>query len=269
MRISAVFGCKRLTAVRSERFSISSIARFIALLAIVLALTGCSHFPRPQPINPQNLAAIKRVGVISLLGDEVQNIRGELFSQSVIYQKVEDWGIDDFAENVVKQAIVAGNRYTYVDLKDRQVLRKKYFENTSPKMQEQFSGVLVDRIKDELQSSAKDRSVDTLIILVRANARARASKGSYPVFGYGFYHYSDHGISRVFSVLQVIVKNVSTMDQIGTRAYVAAKPDYVKELRLLLNQSKVVEQEIKNCCKEALWFTLVRLGLLEQGKLIE
>ena len=284
-RIYSDFDCIRLSAVQSERFSIFSIVTFIVLLAIVLALAGCSHFPRPQPINPQNLAAINRVGVISLLGDEIQNIRARLFlgGSSATYQKVEDWGIDDFAENIVKQAIVAGNHYTYIDLKDQQVLRKKYFEDTSQEMQEQFSAVLVDRIKDELQSYAKDRDVDTLLILVRANARMTANqRGSYSVFGYGLAYSYNYIFAKnwykVFSVVQVIVKDVSTMNQIGTRAYLEAKivhsdllPDRFvsEELQLSLNRNRVVEQEIKNCCKEALRATLVGLELLEQGKLIE
>ncbi|MEW6442574.1 MAG: hypothetical protein AB1640_16675 [bacterium] len=263
----------------AELSSQRSTAIFVLLLLVMPTFNGCSHL---QPIEPEKRNLIRRIAVVSLLGDDMQikHVGTTVLTNSKSYESVEDWKMDDFATTIVKKAITSDSGYMYVELTGSQdALRKKYFANAKArkKPKDLLTENLVNHVKGELQALASADGADTLIVIVKTgDIDPCAGSAEEFVFGYGVCHRSflTANITGLFCIAEVIVKDVRTMDTLRSRRAASEKVlDFTLWLdgfnagELSREEMKTVEKDIKESFSGALTTSLEKLGLIRQGVL--
>ncbi len=141
--------------------------RVLVLLTIVALLAGCA-----TTIKPEQASNIKRVGVISLLGDDFRVYDYGL----TIFERHDrkrlqkpDWAMQQLVQNVYKTAIGDGSSYTYVATKvDRDQLAAAYGAQSGEVWERLDDKNLysdASRISSELKALGASNKVDTWVIV--------------------------------------------------------------------------------------------------------
>jgi hypothetical protein len=237
--------------------------RVLFLFITFLLISGCAAL---QPIDPEKLTAIQRIGVISLLGDEMQikKVGTTVFNNVEKYEKVGDWKIDEYVKSVVRGEIVDNSRFVYVELTaDQQALRQTYFEKERIK-----KAADAESVKDEMKQIAHTDSIDTLVLVLRMATGDPFSDTNQYVYGYGLYHRSflSYEQTGVYGRMLVVVQDVKTMEEMRRRGVVAKKvvdnAYWTEEFaRLPAGKQQYIEKTIKEEIGSSLKLGLNRLGL--------
>lgn len=223
-----------------------------------------------KPIEQEQLAAIKRVGVVSLLGNEMQikHVGTTVFTNSHKYEQVEGWGLDRFAREVIQKELMNTSKFTYVELSEQlPSLRQRYFEKEHAE-RDPLPLNLVEEFNDDLRKIANTNSVDTLLIVVRAAVGDPFSDTNQYVFGYGLYHRSFFMYEKtgVYGIAFIVVKDVKSMETLCRRIVYSKKvidnSNWSEELAQLSPEKKqFIEQTIKNQFSSSIKVSLKQLGL--------
>jgi hypothetical protein len=246
-----------------QQKGLSSMHRALLLILVALLIPGCASL---QPIDRERLNAMERIGVISLLGDEMQikKVGTTVFNNVEKYEQVGDWKIDEFVKGVVRDEIITNGRLTYVELAgDQQELRQKYFER------ERADKIAnPDSVKNELKQIADAASVDTLVLVVRMATGDPFSDTNQYVYGYGLYHRSFfmYDQTGVFGRALIVVKDAKTMEELRKRGVPSKRvvdDSYwtLEFAQLPLEKRQYIENTIKDEMKASLKIQLNRLGL--------
>ncbi len=141
--------------------------RVFALLTIIAVLAGCA-----TTIKPEQASNIKRIGVISLLGDDfrVYDYGFTIFEKRDRKRlQKSDWTIEQLVQNSYKAAIEDGSNYTYVATKvDRDKLAAAYGAQSGEvweRLDDKSLYADANRISSELKALGAGNNVDTWVIV--------------------------------------------------------------------------------------------------------
>lgn len=113
-----------------------------------------------------DLSKIKRVGVISVVGDRLyqRQLGVTVFGNKSEYQDVADWGLDAVWETKIKEAAAAFGDFEYIDLTvDKALLLAAYpKDNAWPR---QWRALSVKKMAPYLMEIAAANNVDAVIVL--------------------------------------------------------------------------------------------------------
>lgn len=116
-----------------------------------------------REVPPEKLTNIKNIRVISLLGSDLNiiHIGFTVFGNSATRHPIQDWEIDQHAENILSSALQKNSFYKVKKIKyDYQVLSKVYTDSV-------YNPTDFKLIESELRAIAQSNSLDTVLVLTR------------------------------------------------------------------------------------------------------
>ncbi len=189
-----------------------TMRKCLIILFLVVSLVSCAHRTVPK----ENLDAIKRIAVLSLIGDKIQflQIGTTVFDNVENYHSVKEWGIDNYIEGLMKNELAAMGQFKVLDVEfNRKKMYGIYRAATRLRWDHDIGNV-----EEYLGELASFNSVDALILVAR-----RYIELEYPhrmVGGYTLYHRSFLGIkitTRIYLTLVVEVVDLRTIKSLARR----------------------------------------------------
>lgn len=238
---------------------------FIVLLFMVV-LTGCVSLT----IKPEKLSTIKKVSVVSLLGNDLctRYVGTTVFTNKRASSDVTKWKIDETVQQIIGEAISTDGLFTYVDINiDYDSMMKIY---GSEKAGCTKVGYEVYRIKDEIEDIRTRYDIDTLILVVEAWATSDYITGrSGLLFGYGLHQSSFLGmtdtVTHIFAdVIVADTSNLETLAGSSTVSHEKIGKEYwnVDFEKLSPDKKQFIEQSIKKQLRSKLTAILKRMNLI-------
>lgn len=168
--------------------------KILTLSFILLLLTGCATVPKT--VTPENINAIKRVAVVSLLGDEIhfRKIGTTVFTNVDKKFSVQEWGIDQHIENLVKNEFKNNKSIQLVEINFDKEKLKDIYKSTNRIPYADYDLKYVDKY---LHDVATSEQVDALILI--AETSIEIPNTPQYVRGYALYN-------RTFLFLKFITK---------------------------------------------------------------
>jgi hypothetical protein len=131
----------------------------IAILCglILLLITGCISAGLTSAVSKEKLNTIKRVGIVSLLGDDIElHEHPALFLQNSRSFSVESWKIDEYVQDIIAKEISTNPKFTVVKLAyDRNRLIKLNLK------ERQHYNMMID----QLSTITKENRLDAIIVI--------------------------------------------------------------------------------------------------------
>lgn len=131
----------------------------IAILYVIISLLiiGCISAGLSSAVSKEKLNTIKRVGIISLLGDDIElHEHPGLFRESSRSFSVKSWEIDEYVQDIIAKEISTNPKYTVVKLAyDRNRLIKL---NLSERQH-------YNMMMDQLSTITKENRLDAIIVI--------------------------------------------------------------------------------------------------------
>lgn len=179
--------------------------RLLSICLIVLTLSGCATFK----IKPEKLSAIRNIGVVSILGNElcIDYVGTTVFTIKRNSFDAVKWGIDNYIRDVIGQAIRADGRFQYINHEiDSMSMHKVYGPKKAGCTKTNSN---IDLIKNEIQGMKDKYDIDTLILVLEYWGMADYITGrTEMLFNYGVHQSRFIGItetvSHVFAHIYVI-----------------------------------------------------------------
>ncbi len=168
--------------------------QILTLSFILLLFTGCATVPMTVPSEKIN--AIKRVAVVSLLGDEIhfRKIGTTVFTNVDKKYSVQEWGIDQYIENLVKNELKNNENFQLVEINFDKEKLKDIYKSTDRIPYADYDFKYVDKY---LQDIATSKQVDALILIAETSSEIPGTP-QY-IRGYALYN-------RTFLFLKVETK---------------------------------------------------------------
>lgn len=155
--------------------------KFILCFVSALLLYSCAIVPRTVP--PEKLTSIKNVGVISLMGDELNltHIGFTVFGNSDSSHSIEDWGIDQHVASVIGDTLRKNGSYAVKEVNyDYSALAKVYTDKV-------YSPLNFKLIENELRALAQSHAIDTFLVITERRLEDPIGKRSVYYEGMGLY----------------------------------------------------------------------------------
>lgn len=152
------------------------------LLAMVL-LFGSGCVPKATGIAPKEMAHIRRVAVVSLLGNELHQLHSgtTLFTDRSTHFPVPSWDIDSFVTGLAAERLRRCRGIEFVALPEHAVTLESIYGSVTNKDSETFS---LNHVKEPLTALSTTYGIDAYIIIVR---RSVGGIGPMPIHGYCLY----------------------------------------------------------------------------------
>ena len=238
--------------------------RKIVILFLLFFLCQCSSIP--SRIKKEQLKEIKRIGCISLLGDELEVIgRGlTIFDLSGNDLRFPDWKLNTLAIDEMKTLLSNGGEFIYIMVDyDSQQLNKIYTKTLNYPLSYDIS-----LIQDDLRKLGNKYALDALVVLVKApfvyfNMLMR---------GLGVYSRSAFGIREtdIYLLTRMVVFGGETMDPIANQNVFdieSLNNDlWSKNLKeLTAQQQEILEEKIKELLRKQIPYQLRKVGLIQKS----
>ncbi len=231
----------------------------ICLLGFLLA--GCLHVSIPQ----DRLAAMKRVGVVSFLGDVIELRDEQLFPPGIVPAPfgVPSWGIDRYTRELVAGEIVRHGVEVVPFEYDYEALWKKNYDGPDIR-----TFRLRDSVKDALSDIAQRNDLDTLIIVYGLPSHEpTAPYQILPICLIRYHGFAGRSVSYyVRATIRVL--DGKSMETVGSGGFfykealdVSFWPPFSDTSQLLLLESKT-----KRIMKEKIATEVKELGFDETAK---
>jgi hypothetical protein len=247
--------------IRSAKVGVfrTALSFFLCVL-----LGGCATYPVPK----DRMAAIKRIGVVSFLGDTIE-LREEkmLPIPGIIHSapfQVESWAIDRYTRELVSGELVRQGTVTIVPFDyDHKVLWEANYNG--PEIE---NNVLRPVLKNDLEGIARRNDLDALVLIYNTPQPCVAEP--YQVLPFCLYrYYGLTGRAHRYHVLVVIkVLDGKSLDTLGTAAFYHTEgvegsfwPPFTDAGQLL-----ALEKKTKHILREKVPLKLKKLGFGEAVK---
>lgn len=141
--------------------------RFSWMFFIVLLLligSGCGS--NVKRIAPDELARIRRVAVVPLLGDDLYQVHvgTTIFTNWTKYVSIPSWQIDAFAKGVVEDALRGRGGFEIVELPPDTLTLKRLYSSTERADRSPFK---VEDFRETLATLSRLHGIDTFVFLER------------------------------------------------------------------------------------------------------
>lgn len=131
----------------------------IAILYILISLqiTGCISAGLTSAVSKEKLNTIKRVGVVSILGDDIELHENlAFFQQNSRSFSVASWNIDEYVQDIIAKEISTNPKFTVVKIAyDRNRLIKLNLK------ERQHYNMMID----QLSTITKENRLDAIIVI--------------------------------------------------------------------------------------------------------
>lgn len=189
----------------------------VALCSVILA--GCSTTPSPVPTGG------KRVGVLSLLGDQLQVVGTGADGAGPTHRLVDigAWRIDEHVEQHARQAIRDHGRFTVVDVGIDSEVSRRIYADCDIRCITRAPEVRIDVLARSLAHWRRDNGLDRLVVFVRSD-NSHALLGplatSAAGVGLGIAPGTAGGKSAtVFTYVEVMVIEAETAEVVATSGF--------------------------------------------------
>ncbi len=182
--------------------------RVILVILFVSILSGCA----PDYIKPEKLNAIRNIGAISILGNELcTNYTGTtIFTNKSNKYDAKDWKIDKYIQDAIAQVIKEDGRFQYINLAiDSSDMQSVYGSNGTGCRTVKPD---ISLIKDQIQSLRNEYNIDTLILVLEYQWPADGITGrSALLYGYGIHQSSFMGLTDTVSYIVTHLYVIDTL----------------------------------------------------------
>jgi hypothetical protein len=157
----------------------SALNSTLLLLLSILLLSSCATYPMKVPAETRS--KVRRIAVISLLGDSIHQkyIGTSVFTNTDQYCPVNDWKMDCYITQLIREELCR-NHYECVDVDARSVSVEKLFGSVDLYDRRRFK---VDDVRKHLEEIASENNVDLFLLVTRG-------RGEDPVSGQSVYGYA-------------------------------------------------------------------------------
>lgn len=238
-------------------------------VAVSVWFAGCATLT----IQPEQLGTIQRIGVISLVGNELctRYVGTTVFTSKRAVSDVTDWNLDENIQQIIKEAITSDSQFTYVDLNiDSNTVMKIY---GSEKAGCTKVGDDINYIKEEIADIKVRYGVDTIILVVESWATSDYITGrSGLLYGYGLHQSSFLGITdtitHIFArVIVVDTNNFETLAEGLIHKYEEVDNEYwnLDFKKIPLEKRQFIERSIKRQVQTELIRILKKMHLIREA----
>ena len=187
--------------------------RKLAVVLFCVFLCQCHEIPKS--IKTPNLIGIKKVGCVSLLGDEIawMNRPTSTFNARETLRPTSGWNLDAVVEATVQEEIKGAGRHEYVPLTyDARMLSHGVYAKIKSFPVWTYD---IKNIQLDLKKIGTEQGVDTIILVVKALTEESNMKLS----GYGVYStpYMLTRDTELFVLTRMVVIDVKALAPIGER----------------------------------------------------
>lgn len=244
------------------------------LLVFALLLCGCAA-PPLKP-NPETVKGVKRVGIISLLGEEIEAkyVGITMFGNEYYLTPAQDWALNqktiDVASHTLKNA---GFEVVNIDY-DYAGMWKKYRqsqENYFTRVSETYGNdTTTPIIKEDLENLRRKYSVDGFYLIVPGH-EGPYCPGGEPCIGYGNYGYGFHNrLNRstnayISAKIYFIPSNMLTsVSQSLANIHVTLPLDYWRKTYSVYNdkEKRLIRYRLYDAAERAIPQAINEMGLL-------
>lgn len=193
---------------------------FLFLPAMVFAMSwvvGCAPPTGDQLLAEPSSAESKKVAVVSLLGDvfHASYIGASIFSKQRYYSNIPQWGVDEYAEDIVAGLIRRTDQHQLVSFNPKRESFTRVYKQPSH-WRPQARNYEVQKIAPALTALHEKYGVDTLLLVLHNEIKDPTNKGSHlRLSGYGLYHndwLGAHTFTHLFARLLVVdARNASVI----------------------------------------------------------
>lgn len=243
----------------------------MSILLLLFITSGCIA-SYPTSISVENRARMKKVAVISLMGDDLcrVNVGTTVFNNMVKYWDVSGWDIDKFAAETVISTLSAKGGYEFVHCDPEKASIKSLY-GSAKNLDHQVS---IDNLIVKLQGISLDSNVDSFIVVKRRAMNFVPLAPDY-IWGYGSTIFCRSVLklpvaARLYAAFDIIVINARTM-QVAAIGYDYARDRDWQEIEsgfckdelaeLTPAQQDQIETKVKQILKYWIPARLDKLGL--------
>jgi len=225
----------------------------VAISILLFFLTGCSN----GRINPEKVSSIKRIGVISHIGNTMTSYKLGLtaFNNHTLKTNVSNWNIDTFITREFSSAIKTKTNVKYIPISNRG-------NNFSRGYQE---GVLhIENIKSEIKRTLNGNNLDALIFVTKGQDDPLSKvwvEGFNLINKFGFVH------TNVYLRFIIVGIDNNKLVEIGSSRLLESKR--VSSLvwpngdqPIPVNGLNIAEEKIKGIIKKGVGTALINYGLV-------
>lgn len=182
------------------------------LVFLVISLFNCG----PKRIPKENLDAMNRVAVLSLMGDKIEFIQigTTVFNNVQKYHLVKDWMIDNYIEDLIKNELAKNQRLKICDVEfDREKMNATY--KVATRLHGEHN---INKVKGYLQELASSNKLDILFLVAYESRELENPRRM--VKGYTLYNRSLFGkklTTQVYLTFVIEVVDLRTIKSIASR----------------------------------------------------
>lgn len=228
------------------------------LFAVTLSLLGCEIARRKPPAG--SLTHIQTLGVISLLGDRLQEQHVGLTRQSKepVYYDVGEWNVDSYIDAFIVDEVAS--RYQIVNLNYAPDELEKVY------VKELLRSTDLDQISRELTDLYRDTGVDAFLILTHRLTLDPIGHANQMLDRYGLY---DRRVLKRTLTAYASVK-ITLIDGATLEPFAAWRAFKHKQLagpiaddfnRMSAAEKAKVKKAVFTCLQDAVSEILIQLGL--------
>jgi hypothetical protein len=179
---------------------------------LVISLVSCG----PKRIPKENLDAMNRVVVLSLMGDNIEFIQigTTVFNNVKKYHLVKDWMIDDYIEGLIKDELAKNQQFKVCNVEfDREKMNDTY--KVATRLRGEHN---IKKVKEYLQELASSNNVDTLFLVAYESNELENPRRR--VQGYTLYNRSLFGkklTTQIYLTLVIEVVDLRMIKSIARR----------------------------------------------------
>jgi hypothetical protein len=243
-----------------------ALLKKMSMFVLLFVVCGCMN----QPISLEDRARIKKIAVVSLMGDDLFGLHAGLspFNTSEQYWEVKDWDLDRFVEETVTTALSAKGRYDFVQFDLEKTNIKNLYGST------RNFDIKTNSIRDvlpKLQGVAAGSNVDAFIFVKRDGTKL-SSQGPMYLIAYGSSLVCRSVLDkpiyvRIYLPFSISVVDAKTMKVVTERFfpifYEEMGKDFCKDdlSNLTPTELQQIEFRIKRMLKDSIPERLEKLGL--------
>lgn len=215
------------------------------IFAFAAFLTGCAS---TTPIQDEDRSKLKKVGIVSLIGDEFRftKVGLTLFNNDEFYRNISGWQLDKLAVQSATEVLREANPpiRTVTLPVDHALVNKLYRQEG-----EIGSYVNLKRVKDELKALVDKHPVDALIVIHNEQVLDPIQGTAILLYGPGAYYRSVSYAEPVFKphfFFRVVVLDGKTLKPLSQKLVKSVSKDFGK-------MQISWEDEIKANLSDKLW----------------
>lgn len=239
------------------------------LSAIAIFLVGCAS---TKPIQDDQRSKIRRVGVVSLIGEEFRftKVGLTLFNSDEFAKNISAWQLDKLAVQTATEVLKDADppiRYVALPV-DRTLVNKLYRQEG-----EFGSYVNLKRIKDDLKAMLDKHPVDALIVIHNEQVLDPIQGTAILLYGPGLYYRglpSAEPFVKPHLFFRIVVLDGKTLKPLSQKSVPSVSKGYGRmaiswddELRINLSEKQwaKLQAEIKHLIKSNVTSALQEIGM--------